>query len=138
LFDQLVEDIQVRLLKKDVQLSYSLRQGERGNCLDSAIREMRPQLLALGRHSRGELSSALLGSLTRQFLEQPPCDVLVARGVTPDLRPCARPVRRRVPSPSTTSLRRPLATSCPGDVASAESPATFISCGPRHSTATLR
>ncbi len=79
LFDQLVEDIQVRLPEKDVQLSYSLRQGERGNCLDSAIREMRPQLLALGGHSRGELSSALLGSLTRQFLEQPPCDVLVAR-----------------------------------------------------------
>src|SRR5690606_1763139 len=60
---------------------------------------MRPQLLALGGHSRGELSSALLGSLTRQFLEQPPCDVLVARGFTPDLCPCERPERRRVISP---------------------------------------
>src|SRR5690606_26316668 len=79
LFDQLVEDIQVHLQEKNVRLSYSLRQGERGNCLDSTIGELGPQLLALGGHSRGELSSALLGSLTRQFLQQPPCDVLVAR-----------------------------------------------------------
>lgn len=79
LFEQLIEDIQAQLPKKDVQLSYSLHQGERENCLESAIDEVRPQLLALGGHSRGELSSALLGSLTRQFLDQPPCDVLVAR-----------------------------------------------------------
>ena len=79
LFDQLVEDVQALLPEKDVQLSYSLHQGERANCLDAVIRETDPQLLALGGHSRGELSSVLLGSLTRQLLEQPPCDVVVAR-----------------------------------------------------------
>lgn len=79
LFEQLVEDIQAQLPDNGVQLSYSLHQGERENCLASAIAEVRPQLLALGGHSRGELSSALLGSLTRQFLAEPPCDVLVVR-----------------------------------------------------------
>jgi len=79
LFEQLIEDIQVQLPERDIQLSYSLHQGERENCLESTIADIRPQLLALGGHSRGELSSALLGSLTRRFLDQPPCDVLVAR-----------------------------------------------------------
>ncbi len=79
LFDQLLEDIQAQLPDNGVRLSYSLYQGERSNCLEAAIGELRPQLLVLGGHSRGELSSALLGSLTRQFLDQPPCDVLVAR-----------------------------------------------------------
>ena len=79
LFDQLVEDLQQQLPETGAQLSYSLHQGERGNRLDAAIRELQPQLLALGGHSRGELSSALLGSLVRQFLDQPPCDVLIAR-----------------------------------------------------------
>ncbi|EXF42516.1 UspA domain-containing protein [Pseudomonas sp. BAY1663] len=79
LFDQLLEDIQAWLPDSGVRLSYSLYQGERSNCLEAAIGELQPQLLALGGHSRGELSSALLGSLTRQFLDQPPCDVLVAR-----------------------------------------------------------
>lgn len=79
LFDQLVDDLEHQLPETGARLSYSLRQGERGNCLEAAILELGPQLLALGGHSRGELSSALLGSLTRQFLDQPPCDVLVAR-----------------------------------------------------------
>lgn len=79
LFDQLVADLQDQLPQTGARLSYSLHQGERGNCLEAAIRELQPQLLTLGGHSRGELSSALLGSLARQFLDQPPCDVLIAR-----------------------------------------------------------
>ena len=79
LFDQLLEDLQAQLPQTGAQLSYALYQGERNNCLEAAIAEWQPQLLALGGHSRGELSSALLGSLTRQFVEQPPCDILVAR-----------------------------------------------------------
>lgn len=79
LFEQLIEDIQDTLPDSRATLSYSLHQGERNNCLEAALDELHPQLLALGGHSRGELSSALLGSLTRQFLDQPPCDVLVAR-----------------------------------------------------------
>jgi len=79
LFDQLVEDIQQQLPQTGALLSYSLHQGERSNCLDAALRDWQPQLLALGSHSRGEMSSALLGSLARQFLDQPPCDILIAR-----------------------------------------------------------
>jgi len=59
-------------------LQSSLRYGERNNCLDSAIAAVQPQLLALGSHSRGTMSEALLGSLTREYLDQPPCDVLIA------------------------------------------------------------
>jgi len=79
LFDQLVEDIQSQLPGTGARLSHSLLQGERSNCLETAIDDLRPQLLALGSHSRGELSSALLGSLARQFLDHPPCDILIAR-----------------------------------------------------------
>jgi nucleotide-binding universal stress UspA family protein len=79
LFGQLVEDIQLELDDRGAHLQTSLRQGERSNCLDAELREWRPQLLALGGHSRGEMSNALLGSLTRQYLDQPPCDILIAR-----------------------------------------------------------
>lgn len=79
LFGQLIEDIRLELDERGAQLQTALRRGERSNCLDAELREWQPQLLALGGHSRGELSSALLGSLTRQYLEQPPCDILIAR-----------------------------------------------------------
>lgn len=79
LFAQLVEDIRLELDERDVELETCLLQGERSNCLDAELNEWRPQLLALGGHSRGEMSNALLGSLTRQYLDQPPCDILIAR-----------------------------------------------------------
>jgi len=79
LFEQLTEDLKAGLPDNGALLKSTLRQGERSNCLDSAIAELQPQLLALGGHSRGEMSSALLGSLTRQYLDHPPCDVLIAR-----------------------------------------------------------
>lgn len=79
LFDHLIEDIQPQLPDTGALLSYSLHQGERNNCMDAALRDLQPQLLALGSHSRGELSSALLGSLARQFIDNPPCDILIAR-----------------------------------------------------------
>lgn len=62
-----------------VQLSHELRQGERESCLQAVLAERRPQLLALGAHSRSQLADALLGSLTLEVLRQPPCDVLVVR-----------------------------------------------------------
>ncbi len=79
LFDQLIADIQPQLPDTGALLSYSLYQGERNNCMEAALRDLQPQLLALGSHSRGELSSALLGSLARQFIDNPPCDILIAR-----------------------------------------------------------
>lgn len=79
LFDQLLTDLRADLNGSDDRLHSSLRYGERNNCLDSAIAAVQPQLLALGSHSRGEISDTLLGSLTRQYLDQPPCDILIAR-----------------------------------------------------------
>ncbi|MBA1273272.1 universal stress protein [Stutzerimonas azotifigens] len=78
LFDQLIEDLVGDQPELRDRLTHAVRQGERSNCLDATIAEQRPQLLALGGHSRGELSSALLGSLVRQVLERPPCDLLIA------------------------------------------------------------
>ncbi len=78
LFDQLLKDLRADLRNTGARLHSSLRYGERSSCLDAAIAALQPQLLALGSHSRSELSNALLGSLTRQYLDQPPCDVLIA------------------------------------------------------------
>lgn len=77
LFDQLVDDLRADL-SEGARLTSNVRHGERANCLDAAIAEQRPDLLALGGHSRGEISSTLLGSLTREYLDHPPCDVLIA------------------------------------------------------------
>jgi nucleotide-binding universal stress UspA family protein len=79
LFARLVADEQAQLPAGGVQLSHELRAGERDSCLQAVLAERQPQLLALGGHSRGELADALLGSLTLQCLQQPPCDVLVVR-----------------------------------------------------------
>lgn len=79
MFEQYLADEAAALPPQAVQLSHSFHVGERCNCLEAALAGERPQLLALGRHSRDELSEKLLGSLTRRYLEQPPCDLLVMR-----------------------------------------------------------
>lgn len=78
LFERLLGEQQARL-DDGVQLSHELRQGERLSCLQAVLAERRPQLLALGAHSRSQLADTLLGSLTLECLRQPPCDVLVVR-----------------------------------------------------------
>lgn len=79
LFDQLVMDERAKLPEAGPQISHELRQGELHNCLAHAVAEYKPQLLALGKHGRGVLADALLGSLAQHFLENPPCDVLVVK-----------------------------------------------------------
>ena len=79
LFSRLVADEQALLATPGRIVQYGIRCGERHECLEAAIAERRPQLLALGRHTRGLMSDALLGSLAKDVLHQPPCDVLVAR-----------------------------------------------------------
>ncbi len=79
LLDELLADLRGTLTNNGARLVANLRQGERNHCLDAAIATLEPQLLALGSHSRGEISAALLGSLTQQYLDQPPCDVLISR-----------------------------------------------------------
>lgn len=78
LFDHLIAELRGGLSDTGARLLSNVRHGERNNCLDAALAELQPDLLALGGHSRGEISSALLGSLTRKYLDQAPCDVLIA------------------------------------------------------------
>src|SRR5690606_3672978 len=80
LFSRLVADEQARLSPPGRVLQYGVRSGERSACLAEAIREQRPQLLALGKHTRSLMSDALLGGLARDLLRQPPCDILISRG----------------------------------------------------------
>lgn len=79
LFDQLVLDERAKLPESGPQMSHELRQGELHNCLSQVIAEQKPQILAIGKHGRGILADALLGSLAQYFLEHPPCDVLVVK-----------------------------------------------------------
>ncbi|HHX34962.1 MAG TPA: universal stress protein [Gammaproteobacteria bacterium] len=79
LFDQLVMDERAKLPLAGPQISHELRQGELHNCLAQVIAEQKPQILAIGKHGRGVLADALLGSLAQHFLGQPPCDVLVVK-----------------------------------------------------------
>lgn len=79
LFEQYIADESAALPPRAVQLSHGFRVGERYRCLDETLDSERPQLLALGGHSRDALSEKLLGSLTHSYLEQPPCDLLVVR-----------------------------------------------------------
>lgn len=79
LFDQLVLDEQGKLPAAGPTISHELRQGELHNCLAQVIAEQKPQILAIGKHGRGILADALLGSLAQYFLEHPPCDVLVVK-----------------------------------------------------------
>ena len=79
LFDQLVQDERAKLPEAGPQISHELRQGELHNCLTQVIAEQKPQILAIGKHGRGILADALLGSLAQYFLEHPPCDVLVVK-----------------------------------------------------------
>lgn len=79
LFAQLVADEQAKMPAAGAPISQELLQGELHDCLSAVIAEHRPQLLALGKHGRGVLADALLGSLAQHFLEQPPCDVLLVK-----------------------------------------------------------
>lgn len=79
LFDQLVIDERAKLPETGPSITHELRQGELHNCLTQVIAEQKPQLLAIGKHGRGILADALLGSLAQHFLEYPPCDVLVVK-----------------------------------------------------------
>ncbi|MDY7219236.1 universal stress protein [Denitrificimonas sp. JX-1] len=79
LFDQLVADERAKMPITGPQISHELRQGELHNCLAQMIVEFQPQLLAIGKHGRGVLADALLGSLAQHFLGHPPCDVLVVK-----------------------------------------------------------
>jgi nucleotide-binding universal stress UspA family protein len=79
LFERFIGAEFTALPPRAVQFSHSFQSGERQACLDAALADQAAQLLALGGHSRDALSERLLGSLTRLYLDNPPCDLLVVR-----------------------------------------------------------
>ncbi|MFZ3183600.1 MAG: universal stress protein [Pseudomonas sp.] len=79
LIEQLMADESSRLPKDGPQLKHEVMPGTLSASLDELIAKRQPQLLALGRHNRGVLAQALLGSLAQHYLNKAPCDVLLVR-----------------------------------------------------------
>lgn len=79
LFSQLIADEQASMPVTGGAISQQLLQGELHSCVAQVIAEQRPQLLALGKNGRGEMADALLGSVARYYLQQPPCDLLLVK-----------------------------------------------------------
>ncbi len=79
LFAQLIADEQAKMPAQGAVISQQLLHGELHDSLAAVITGRKPQLLALGKHGRGVLADALLGSLAQHFLENPPCDVLLVK-----------------------------------------------------------
>lgn len=79
LIEQLIADESSRLPKKGPKLEHEVIPGTLSASLDEVISKRQPQLLALGRHNRGALAQALLGSLAQHYLHKAPCDVLLVR-----------------------------------------------------------
>ena len=79
LIANLIEDEASRLPKPGPQIDHEVIPGTLAGGLDSELAKRKPQLLALGRHGRGALAQALLGSLAQHYLNKAPCDVLVVR-----------------------------------------------------------
>jgi nucleotide-binding universal stress UspA family protein len=78
------EEQQLRAVIKQVAPALSLpleiEDDEPYAALRNRIGTFGADLLAMGTHSRSRLSTAIVGSLAREFLAAAPCDVLVARG----------------------------------------------------------
>lgn len=79
LFEQLIVDECKKMPSEGAAVTHALYQGELYSCMDTILQEQRPQLFALGKHGRGVLADALLGSMAQYFLENPPCDVLLVK-----------------------------------------------------------
>ena len=63
----------------DRRLPLDIVDDEPEPAIRRALGGFNADLLALGTHARGRMSTALIGSLAREFLVTGPCDVLVAR-----------------------------------------------------------
>jgi nucleotide-binding universal stress UspA family protein len=79
LIGQLIVDESSSLPKEGPTLTHEVVAGTLSGSLDEVIAKRQPQLLALGRHNRGVLAQALLGSLAQHYLNKAPCDVLLVR-----------------------------------------------------------
>ncbi|MGE0256290.1 MAG: universal stress protein [Alphaproteobacteria bacterium] len=65
--------------RKGREIAGIARQGDVEGVLRQEINRIRPDLLVLGTHGRGVVAEAILGSVAQDFLNQPPCDLLIVR-----------------------------------------------------------
>lgn len=57
-----------------------LENGDVQYKLEGLVKQIQPDLLALGTHGRSGFVTALIGSVAMAFLNNPPCDILITKG----------------------------------------------------------
>lgn len=65
--------------KRAANLQKVIRHGDPRSVLRTEVDRLQPDLLVLGTHGRVGISHALLGSVAKDFLNRPPCDVLAVK-----------------------------------------------------------
>ncbi len=60
---------------------FGTAKGEPYACLLTAAAKIKPDLIAIGTHSHVSLMPYTLGGTAREILSDPPCDVLIAKGL---------------------------------------------------------
>lgn len=61
------------------KVEYRVDTGKPVDFITEAVARQGVDLIALGKHNRSAVSGVLTGSISRQILSKPPCDVLTAR-----------------------------------------------------------
>lgn len=74
---------QIATLPNAVEVTPCLIAGHAEAALRTAVKDLSPDLIALGTHARTGLARAIIGSVAEGFLEHPPCDVLVTTAPRP-------------------------------------------------------
>lgn len=59
-------------------LSRAVHHGSPASVIGNCIKQMGPDLVAMGKHGRARFEELMLGSVTRRMIGQTPCDLLVA------------------------------------------------------------
>ena len=73
---------QLKKLKVAPQkLHYGIVKGEPYSCLIGAASKIKPDLIAIGTHSHISLMPYTLGGTAKEILSDPPCDVLIGKGL---------------------------------------------------------
>lgn len=67
------------LAPKTMEIGKFIEEGPPAQALRSAVRKMNADLVTIATHGRGVISRAIWGSVAKEMLRDPPCDVLVVR-----------------------------------------------------------
>lgn len=78
--EQQLQDMATTLPGGAPKPELALVRGEPTNVILDQIAKQHPDLLAVGTHGRTGIARAVLGSVIRNLLRDPPCDVLAVRG----------------------------------------------------------